>query len=50
MWIPTTMWYYHVQYLVNITLFNIEYQCDYFADLLSKTENLNFYDILQSLA
>ena len=50
MWIPTTMWYYHVQYLVNMTLFNIEYQCDHFADLLSKTEDLNFYDILQSLA
>ena len=44
------MWYYHVQYLVNMTLFNIEYQCDHFADLLSKTEDLNFYDILQSLA
>ena len=44
------MWYYHVQYLVNMTLFDIQYQSDYFADLLSKIENLNFYDILQSLA
>ena len=44
------MWYYHVQYLVNMTLFDIEYQCGHFADLLSKIENLNFYDILQKLA
>ena len=44
------MLYYHVQYLVNMTLFDIEYQCHYVADLLSKTENLNFYDILLSLA
>ena len=50
MWIPTTIWYYHVQYLVIMTQFDIEYQCDHFADLLSKTEDLNFYDILQSLA
>ena len=49
MWIPTTMWHYHVQYLANRTLFDIEYQCYYFADLLSKIENLNFYDIVQSL-